>query len=261
MGIVNCTPDSFSDGGLHPSPEAAIEHALTLVSDGADLVDVGGESTRPGADRVAAEEEMRRVLPVIAELRRHRPDLPISVDTAKPEVAAAALRAGADLVNDVTAGRDPDTLAAAAAAGAGVVLMHMRGEPRTMQQDTRYDDVVAEVHGYLRGRAGAAVAAGIPADLVWLDPGIGFGKDVEGNLALLRALPDLAALGHPVLVGPSRKAFIGRLTGAEVDRRLPGTLAALHPAIGLARAVVRVHDVAEAVQYLEVAGRIGEGAP
>jgi dihydropteroate synthase len=201
------------------------------------------------------------VVPVVAEIRRLHPGLPVSVDTSKAEVAAAALEAGADLVNDVSACRDPEMLATVAAAGAGIALMHMRGEPRTMQQDTRYDDVVAEVHAFLRRRAAAAVAAGVDGDLVWLDPGIGFGKDVEGNLALLRALPDLAALGHPVLVGPSRKAFIGRLTGAAVDDRLPGTLAAVHPAVALPRAVVRVHDVAAAVQYLAVARRIAEGSP
>jgi len=256
MGIVNCTPDSFSDGGLYLDPAAAVAHGDALVEAGADLLDIGGESTRPGAEGVAAEVEGARVEPVIAELRKRHPGLAISVDTSKAEVAAAALAAGADLVNDVTAGSDPGLLAEVARAGAGVVLMHMRGTPRTMQRDTRYLDVVAEVHEALAGYAAQARAAGIEDSRIWLDPGIGFGKDVDGNLALLAALPDLAALGHPVVVGPSRKSFIGRIVGASDTDRLPGTLAALLPAVGLERAVVRVHDVAAAVQFLAVAGRL-----
>jgi dihydropteroate synthase len=256
MGIVNCTPDSFADGGRCFDHGDALRHAEDLLDGGADIIDVGGESTRPGADPVDLAEEMRRVVPVIAEVRRRRPDIVLSVDTSKVEVAKASLDAGADLVNDVTAASAPGMLELVARSEAGIAFMHMRGEPRTMQTDTTYDNVVAEVHEHLRNRAAAAIAAGIPAHRVWLDPGIGFGKDDEGNLALLASLPDLAAAGYPVLVGPSNKSFIGRLTGAEVDDRLPGTLAALMPAVGIDRAVVRVHDAAAAVQFLAIASRL-----
>lgn len=261
MGILNCTPDSFSDGGLHQSFEDAVDHAASLIGFGASIIDVGGESTRPGAQPVTAREERDRVIPVIRELRSRWPEVVLSVDTSKPEVARGALAQGADLVNDVTAAADHAMLELVAAEGAGIVLMHMRGEPRTMQTDTTYDHVVAEVHEFLRSRAAAAVAAGIPARHVWLDPGIGFGKDDDANLALLAALPDLAALGHPVLSGPSNKSFIGRLTGAETHDRLAGTLAALIPVLGIRRSVVRVHDAAAAVQFLEVASRINEAHP
>ncbi|HHQ47535.1 MAG TPA: dihydropteroate synthase [Acidobacteria bacterium] len=253
MGIVNCTPDSFSDGGRYLDPGAAIRHGLAMVEEGAAILDIGGESTRPGAEPVPAKVELERVLPVIEGLRACAPGVAISIDTSKAAVAARALEAGADLVNDVTAASDPAMLNTVAAASAGIVLMHMRGSPRDMQADTRYDHVVAEVHGFLRERAAAALAAGIPGDLVWLDPGIGFGKDDDGNLALLAALPDLAALGHPVVAGPSRKSFIGRLAGAPTGERLPGTLAALQPALACRRAVVRVHEVAPVRQYLTIA--------
>jgi dihydropteroate synthase len=261
MGVVNCTPDSFSDGGRSLAPADAVRHAERLLDEGADLVDVGGESTRPGAAPVAASEELRRVLPVVEAVRARRPDAILSVDTRRSAVAAAALAAGADLVNDVTAGGDPAMLPLVAEAGAAVVLMHMRGEPRSMQSDVAYLDVVAEVHAFLRSRAAAAAAAGVAGERVWLDPGIGFGKDDAGNLALLAALPDLAAAGHPVVVGPSRKSFIGRLTGASVGERLPGTLAALGPAVGLPRVVVRVHEPAPVRQFLLVATRLQEAAP
>lgn len=261
MAIVNCTPDSFSDRGRFLAPDAALRHAEAQLEDGADIVDVGGESTRPGAHQVSEEEEIRRILPVISELRRRRPEAVISVDTRKRSVAVAALEAGADIVNDVTAGSDEGMFALAADVGAGMVLMHMRGEPQTMQADTRYDDVVAEVFQYLEGRAAAATQAGIPSDNVWLDPGIGFGKDAAGNLRLLAAIPKLAELGHPVLVGPSRKSFIGQLTGAPVDDRLPGSLAALVPLIGLDRVVVRVHEPAAVVQFLEMSIMLREAAP
>ncbi|HSL16561.1 MAG TPA: dihydropteroate synthase [Methylomirabilota bacterium] len=256
MGIVNVTPDSFSDGGRCFSPGSAIAEGERHLDAGARIVDVGGESTRPGAEAVPAAEESRRVLPVIAELRRRRPEAVLSVDTTKVEVAAAAVAAGADLVNDVSAGAEDGMLELIAEAGVGIVLMHRRGTPRTMQLDTRYHDVVAEVHGFLRERAAAAAAAGVPRHRIWLDPGIGFGKDDDGNLALLAALPALAAAGHPVVVGPSRKSFIGRLTGAPVGDRLAGTLAALIPAVGLDRVVVRVHDSGPAVQFLELARRL-----
>jgi dihydropteroate synthase len=260
MGILNCTPDSFADGGRSFEFDDALRHAEELLDGGADIIDVGGESTRPGAEPVDFTEELRRVVPVITEIRRRWPDTVLSVDTTKIEVAEASLTAGADLVNDVTAASTPGTLDLVARSDAGIVLMHMRGEPRTMQSDTGYHNVVAEVHEHLRDRAKAAVAAGIPTHRVWLDPGIGFGKDDSGNLALLAALPDLAAAGYPVLVGPSRKSFIGRLTGAEVGDRLPGTLAALWPAIGIERAVVRVHDASAAAQFLVIATRLHEAS-
>jgi len=258
MAILNCTPDSFFDGGRYVNTEAALRHAETLLDGGADILDVGGESTRPGAEQVATGEEIERVVPVILEVRRRRADSVISVDTSKRKVAEAALDAGADFVNDVSAASDDGILQLVAEYGAGIALMHRRGDPTTMQTDTSYDDVVAEVYDYLRDRAALALRAGIPKHLVWLDPGVGFGKDVEGNLKILAALPDLAKLGHPVLVGPSRKSFVGHLTGAPVNDRLPGSLAALIPALGIERAVVRVHDPAAVVQFLEVATRIGE---
>ena len=258
MGILNCTPDSFADGGHSFEFDDALGHAEELLEGGADIIDVGGESTRPGADPVETKEEMRRVVPVITEIHRRRPEVVLSVDTSKVEVAEVSLAAGADLVNDVTAASAPGMLELVSRSEAGIVLMHRRGEPRTMQSDTTYTDVVAEVHEHLRNRAAAAVAAGIPVNRVWLDPGIGFGKDEAGNLALLAALPDLAAVGHPVVVGPSNKSFIGHLTGAELGDRLPGTLAALVPTVGIDRAVVRVHDAAAAVQFFEIASRVRE---
>lgn len=258
MGILNCTPDSFSDGGRNFDFDDALQNTERMIDGGADIIDVGGESTRPGADPVETSEELRRVVPMITEIRRRWPDLVLSVDTSKTDVADAALAAGADLVNDVTAASADGMLDLVAQAGAGIVLMHMRGEPRTMQVDTHYDHVVAEVHDHLRRRARAAIDAGIPAHRVWLDPGIGFGKDDDGNLALLAALPDLATAGYPVLVGPSNKSFIGRLTGADVSERLPGTLAALWSAVGIDRAVVRVHDTSAASQFLKIAARIHE---
>ncbi len=258
MGILNCTPDSFSDGGRHFEPAEAIRGGLEMLAHGAAIIDVGGESTRPGASPVDATEESRRVLPVISGLRKASETAVLSVDTSKTEVAAAALEAGADIVNDVTAGSAQGMFELVAEHDAGIVLMHMRGEPRTMQWDLSYRHVVAEVHSHLVDRAAAAMAAGIPRGRVWLDPGIGFGKDDDGNLALLAALPDLAAHGHPVLVGPSNKSFIGRLTGAPLADRLPGTLGALIAVLDLPRAVVRVHDAAAAVQFLEIAVRVRE---
>jgi dihydropteroate synthase len=261
MGIVNCTPDSFSDGGRFLEPEAALAHAERLLDDGAEILDIGGESTRPGARAVPAEEELARTLPVVTEIRRRHPGVPLSIDTSKASVARQALAAGVDLVNDVTAGRDPEMFdTVATAEGAAIALMHMRGEPRTMQVDTSYTHVVAEVHASLRDRARSACAAGIPKASVWLDPGIGFGKDDRGNRALIAALPDLACLGHPVIVGASNKSFIGRATGAPVDRRLPGSLAALIPVLGNFRAAVRVHDVAATVQFLDIACSLPESA-
>ncbi len=252
MGILNVTPDSFSDGGRFASPGEASERAAVLLAQGADILDVGGESTRPGAAPVESGVERDRVVPVIRGVARRFPDALISVDTTKAEVAEEALDAGAAMVNDVSAGRDPRMLPLVAARGAVIVLMHMRGEPRTMQSDTEYAHVVAEVHGFLAERAAAAREAGIAAERTVLDPGIGFGKDVAGNLRLIRALPDLAALGHPVVLGASRKSFIGALTGAAVDDRLPGSLAAASAALGVPRAILRVHDVGATVQFLTV---------
>jgi len=255
MGVVNVTPDSFSDGGLYLDPEAAVAHGRELADAGAEILDVGGESTRPGADPVSSEEELRRVVPVIRRLSGSRSR--ISVDTSKTSVAAAALDAGAEIVNDVTALRgDPGIAELCAERGAIVVLMHMLGEPRTMQRDPRYDDVVAEVKAFLVERLQAAVAAGIAEDRVWLDPGIGFGKTGAHNMELLRRLGELRELGRPLVVGTSRKSFIGKLDGSPADGRLGGTIASSVLAAAEGADVLRVHDVAEMRQALTVATAI-----
>ncbi len=253
--MVNVTPDSFSDGGLYLDPAAAIAHGLELAEAGADILDVGGESTRPGAEPVAVEEELRRVAPVIAGLAET--GAVISVDTSKAEVAAAALDAGATIVNDVTALRgDPAMAPLVAERGAGLVLMHMAGEPRTMQDHPHYDDVVAEVREFLAARLAAAVAAGIDEEEVWLDPGIGFGKTAEHNFELLRGLPELATLGRPLVVGTSRKSFIGRADGSAADARLGGTIATSVLAAAAGASVLRVHDAREMGQALKVAAAV-----
>jgi dihydropteroate synthase len=255
MGVVNVTPDSFSDGGLYLDPEAAIERGRELAEAGAAILDVGGESTRPGAAPVPADEELRRVEPVVAGLAGLAPV--ISVDTSKAAVAAAALEAGATIVNDVTALRgDPEMAALVADRGAGVVLMHMAGEPRTMQENPEYDDVVAEVRDFLAARLAAAVAAGIEESRIWLDPGIGFGKTDRHNFELLRGLGELAALGRPLVVGTSRKSFIGRSDGSAADERLGGTIATSILAATAGAAVLRVHDVREMDQALRVAAAV-----
>jgi dihydropteroate synthase len=253
MGIVNVTPDSFSDGGLHAEPEQAAAAARRMLEEGAAIVDVGGESTRPGAEPVALEEELRRVVPVLERLD----GVPVSIDTAKAEVARRALELGAELVNDVTALGDPSLAGVVADSGAYLCLMHMRGEPRTMQLDPRYDDVAGEVAAFLEERLARAVAAGVPEEHVCLDPGIGFGKTPEQNLELLRRLDVLLALGRPVLVGLSRKSTLAKLVDA--DARV-GTLAA---SIGAAVAayergasIFRVHDVREHVEALTAAGAV-----
>ena len=257
MGIVNVTPDSFSDGAMFASAEDAVAHGARLVDEGADLVDVGGESTRPGSDPVDVDEELRRVVPVIEGIAKARPGTPVSVDTRKPEVAMVALDAGACVVNDVTAGRDRRLLETVSRTGAGLVLMHMLGEPKTMQDDPRYDDVVAEVHEFLRERIEAAVFAGIPEERTCIDPGIGFGKTVDHNLALLRAVPALRLLGAAVMVGASRKGFIGTLTGVEDPApRLEGSLAVAVLAAAHGADLVRVHDVDATVLALKVADAI-----
>lgn len=255
MGVVNVTPDSFSDGGLYLDPEAAIAHGRELAAAGAEILDVGGESTRPGAEVVSAEEELRRVVPVIEGLRD--PEYAISVDTSKAEVAAVALDAGAEIVNDVTALRgDPEMAALCARRSAMVVLMHMRGDPRTMQDDPRYEDVVAEVKAFLAERLEAAMAAGIPEQRIWLDPGIGFGKTAAHNMELLRRLGELRELGRPLVVGTSRKSFIGRIDGSGAGERLGGTVASSVLAAVEGAEVLRVHDVAEMRQALAVATAI-----
>lgn len=258
MGILNCTPDSFSDGGRFVNPDAAVDHGLRLIEAGADLIDIGGESARPGASPVPAAMEMDRVIPVIEALRRDAPGVLLSIDTSKPDVAGAALDAGAVLVNDVTGARSPDMLPTVVSRGAGIVLMHMQGRPRTMQDEPLQGHVVAEVHGFLRRKAGEAVAAGIDPGAVWLDPGIGFGKDDAANLQLLAAVADLGTLGHPVVIGASRKSMIGRLTGADVDARLPGSLAAIVPTLEVSRSVVRVHDPGPTRQFLDVLAAVRE---
>jgi dihydropteroate synthase len=255
MGVVNVTPDSFSDGGLYLDAEAAIAHGRELAADGAAILDVGGESTRPGAAPVAADEELRRVEPVVEGLVGRGAE--ISVDTSKAAVAEAALDAGATIVNDVTALRgDPEMAALVADRGAGVVLMHMAGDPRTMQVDPEYDDVVAEVREFLAERLAAAVAAGIDESRIWLDPGIGFGKTDPHNFELLRGLGELATLGRPLVVGTSRKSFIGRADGSDTDERLGGTIATSILAAAAGAAVLRVHDVREMDQALRVAAAV-----
>jgi len=254
MGVVNVTPDSFSDGGRHIEREAALRHALSLAAAGAEVVDIGGESTRPGAEPVSEAEELDRVVPLVEAIRA-RSAVAISVDTMKPAVARAAVAAGAGWWNDVTALRErPDSLEAAAGLGCEVVLMHMRGEPRTMQAAPRYDDVVAEVCAFLQARAEAALAAGVARERIWLDPGIGFGKDLGHNLALLANLDRVAALGFPVLLGVSRKRFIRAIdrTAEDPGDRLGGSLACAILGAEAGCKALRVHDVRETVQALEV---------
>jgi dihydropteroate synthase len=254
MGVVNVTPDSFSDGGRFFDCDAAIRHGLELEAEGAAILDIGGESTRPGADPVSASEELRRVLPVIEGLIAAGAKAEISIDTSKAEVADQALHAGATIVNDVTALRaDPEMAPVVAAEGAALCLMHMLGDPRTMQDDPRYDDVVAEVSAFLHERMAVAVAAGVPIDRIVLDPGIGFGKTVAHNLELLRRLDELVAVGRPVLIGTSRKSFLGRLTGRDVDHRLAATIATNVIAYIHGASIFRVHEVAPVDDALKVA--------
>jgi dihydropteroate synthase len=255
MGVVNVTPDSFSDGGLYLDPDAAIAHGVELARAGAAILDVGGESTRPGAEEVSSEEELRRVGPVIAGLAGGAAE--ISVDTSKSAVAEAALDAGAAIVNDVTALRgDPEMAALCAARGATVILMHMAGTPRTMQRNPIYDDVVAEVSAFLAGRVEVAIDAGIAEERIWLDPGIGFGKTAEHNLELLRRVSELTELGRPLVVGTSRKSFIGSLDGSGAGERLGGSIASSVLAAAEGADVLRVHDVAQMAEAMRVAAAI-----
>ncbi len=253
MGVVNVTPDSFSDGGVHLDPAAAAAAARRMLADGAAIVDVGGESTRPGSEGVSADEELRRIVPVLERLAG---DVPVSIDTAKAEVARRALDLGAELVNDVTALRgDPELAGVAAGAGAYVCLMHMQGEPRTMQLDPRYDDVASDVAAFLEDRLAFAVAEGIREERVCLDPGIGFGKTAEHNLELVRRLDVLLALGRPVVVGFSRKSSLGRLLGdpRATTGPLSASIAAAVAAYERGATILRVHDVREHVEALTVA--------
>ncbi|MGZ5088634.1 MAG: dihydropteroate synthase [Usitatibacter sp.] len=257
LGIVNVTADSFSDGGRFLDPSRAIAHALKLRDDGADFVDVGGESTRPGAAAVAAGEELARVMPVVEALVKE--GVAVSVDTMKPEVMRAALAAGCAVVNDVNAFRAPGAIEAVANSRAGLVVMHMQGTPSTMQRAPSYGDVVAEVGSFLVERARELEAAGVAAHRIALDPGFGFGKTLEHNKALFRALPALAALGYPLLVGVSRKKMIGDLTGRPVDERGPGSVAAALLAAQNGAGLLRVHDVKETVDALNVWMELGQG--
>jgi dihydropteroate synthase len=252
MGVVNVTPDSFSDGGRYLEPGAAVAHARRLLAEGADLLDLGAESTRPGAPPVGPAEQIRRLAPVLEALAGE-PAACVAVDTASAEVAAYALGRGARIVNDVTALADPGMAPLAAASGAGLVLMHMAGTPATMQRDPRYGDVAREVGGWLAGRLTAAATAGIAPEAVALDPGIGFGKTVEHNLQLLARLGELAGTGRPLLVGLSRKNFIGKTLDLPVDQRLEGGLAAAAVAVFLGARVVRTHDVAATVRAVRMA--------
>ena len=248
MGVLNVTPDSFSDGGRYPTLAAAIDHGVEMADQGAGIIDIGGESTRPGADPVPAVEELERVVPVVGALVDR--GIAVSIDTAKPEVARAALEAGALVVNDVTGLSDPLMASVAAEFSAGVVIMHMQGQPRTMQDDPQYEDVVGEVRDFLLARAGMAEAAGVGRDRIAIDPGIGFGKSFDHNLALLRNLRVLVDTGYPVLLGASRKAFLGRILGGSVPapERDPATGATVALAIEQGVAIVRVHNVAMTTQ-------------
>lgn len=261
MGVLNVTPDSFSDGGLYLDPGAAVKHALEMADEGADLIDIGAESSRPGAAPVAEAEELRRLVPVVQEVCRRVP-VPVSVDTTKAAVAAAALESGAAIINDISALQADRAMAGVVAqAGAGLVLMHMQGTPQTMQRAPRYTDIVAEVGEFLRARLRAAVEAGIAAEQILLDPGIGFGKNPEQNLILLDRLDSFRALGRPILVGVSRKAFIGEVLGRKAGDRLLGTAAAVAAAVLRGAKVVRVHDVRAMQDVVKVIDAIQAHGP
>jgi dihydropteroate synthase len=250
MGIVNVTPDSFSDGGKFNTTEKAIAHALQLVEEGAEILDIGGESTRPGATPVPLDEELKRVIPVIEGLRDA--GVPLSIDTYKPQVMQAAITAGADIVNDVCALREPQALEIVAASQVGVCLMHMQGRPQTMQADPQYDDVVSEVTGFLKERLDAAERAGINRSRIVLDPGFGFGKRTAHNLTLLNHLNDIQALGLPLLIGLSRKSVLGQVVGSSVDERVHASIAASVVSVMKGANIVRVHDVKPTIDALKI---------
>ncbi|MFQ5658328.1 MAG: dihydropteroate synthase [Candidatus Methylomirabilales bacterium] len=256
MGVLNVTPDSFSDGGLRLDPGRAVEHAHQMVEDGADLIDVGGESTRPGSEPVSTEEELRRILPPLRGLVGKLP-VPISVDTYKADVAIAALAEGVDIINDISGlGFDPRVAAVVGEAGAGLVLTHIRGTPRTMQEDPKYTDLLGEIRGYLQERIRLAEAHGVHPEAIAVDPGIGFGKRPEHNLILLKRLPELGALEKPILVGPSRKSFIGKVLDLPVEERLEGTAAAVAVAVWQGASIIRVHDVQAMVRVARMTDAI-----
>lgn len=257
MGVVNVTPDSFSDGGDFLRPERAVEHGIRLAEQGADILDIGGESTRPGSDPVSVEEETRRVVPVIQGLRAALPEMLLSVDTSKAPVAAQAIRHGADIVNDVTAGLgDAEMFSTVAGTRAAIILMHMQGTPRSMQKNPEYGDVVSEVRSFLNTRLRAAIDAGISQDRIALDPGIGFGKTLEHNLSLLAGLRSFHQLGCPLVLGVSRKRWIGDLTGKPVHQRLAGSLAGAAACVERGAQILRVHDVAETADVVRILDRI-----
>lgn len=260
MGILNVTPDSFSDGGQHDQLEAAVERAKRMIEQGADILDIGGESTRPGAEDVSTKDEIARTAPVIRQLRKGGLDVPISIDTMKAPVAAAALDAGANIINDVTAGEnDPGMFKLAAERACGLILMHMRGTPRDMQSRTDYEDVVTEVRDYLKSRVGTAVAAGVDRRFIWIDPGFGFAKLPEHNCELVRKLDVLNELGCPVLLGASRKSTLGHLTGSPVEDREPETLAAHLVGAFNGASVLRVHEPGPMKRALTVARAMTRG--
>lgn len=260
MGIVNVTPDSFSDGGSYLDPAQAVQHGMDLASQGADLLDIGGESTRPGSAPVSAKEEANRVVPVIKGLRKELPDIILSIDTTKASVAHLAVEAGVDIVNDVSAGtQDPEMFNLVASSDVGYILMHMQGTPQSMQQNPAYRDVVSEVISFLQDRLNKAIAAGIAKDRLAIDPGIGFGKTLEHNLALLSELSAFTQFGHPLLLGVSRKRWIGELTGQSVEHRLAGSLAGAAACIERGAHLLRVHDVAETKDLIRVLDRIRHG--
>jgi len=256
MGIINVTPDSFSDGGQHLRHDAALAHAHQLIAEGAAMLDIGGESTRPGAMPVSILEELDRVLPLIEALRSA--PVPLSIDTCKPEVMRAALAAGASMVNDINALQQPEALAAVAASDAAVCLMHKQGDPQTMQQQPQYSDVVYEVKEFLRARIAAAQAAGIARERMLIDPGFGFGKSLVHNLALLRCLADFNELDVPLLAGLSRKSMLGAITGQGVEHRLPASVAAALLAVQRGAKIVRVHDVRATVDALKILDAVNE---
>jgi dihydropteroate synthase len=260
MGILNVTPDSFSEGGRFFDRDDAIKHAIQMVADGADIVDIGGESTRPGSDPVPADEELDRVVPVIERLTDELPRIPISVDTRKAAVAARALDAGATIVNDVSGGADRDMFDVVRDKSAAVVLMHMKGEPKTMQEAPSYDDVVGEVHEFLRQRIEAAQLAGVDQERIAIDPGIGFGKDLPHNLELMRRIDAFLDLGRPILVGPSRKRFIGAILDLPENQRVEGTIGAVASMVTRGAHIVRVHDVRVVVRAVRVVDAIAKGA-
>lgn len=253
MGVLNVTPDSFSDGGRFATVGEAIEAALQMVLDGVDIIDVGGESSRPGAKPISVEEELRRILPVVRGIRK-RSEIPLSIDTTKADVARAALEVGTDVINDISALRGDQAMPEVVAeSDALLVLMHMKGAPQSMQTNPAYEDVVEEVFGFLHERIRVAEAEGIPRDRLWIDPGIGFGKRIDHNVALLRNLNRFTRLGLPILVGLSRKSFLGRLLELPVEERLEGTLAANAVAIARGAEIIRVHDVKEGRRTADVA--------